>query len=93
MISATFINELNCGTVRIDNKEVFIDGIYIEGAECETVEKLEHARAFRIVLYKNVHYRQNGYYRHERNGSTTFIFNEQEWYIVTPKTKVIYEYQ
>lgn len=93
MDNELFLKMLNCCDVRIDDMIVYIDTILITDAVCELVETALNNRAFRIVKYNDVYYRQNGYFKNNRNGEVTYKFGEQEWYVVKPQVKVKYEYQ
>ena len=68
MDNELFLNMLNCCDVRIEDKAVYIDTITINDAVCEIVETTLNNTAFRIVKCNNIKYRQNGYYKHNRNG-------------------------
>ena len=78
MDNELFLNMLNCCDVRIEDKAVYIDTIPITDAVCEVVETTLNNKAFRIVKCNNIYYRQNGYYKHNRNGEVTYKFGEQE---------------
>lgn len=92
MYSELLLDMLNKCDVRIDGNLVYIDEILIDDAVCEVVEHMSNNRSFRIVTYKGMYFRQNGYHIKNRAGHVKCIMGEQEWYAVKPQVKVMYEY-